>query len=448
MKDKIYFRNVANRWRKEAEKSQKELIILSPYVTAPTAISVLERAHNAYLCELYTQFSLMNFVNGGSSLSALKLLLVAGVRLYHLPDIHAKVVLVDDRFASIGSQNLTARGTRQLEATICFDGEEDVRSVAKNVKRYTSKRVAITMSMLVDAEEFVAVVEKEYRKVASASDAFGVELWRRHKEREEEEMLARKVAAEVEARKITADLRRRDLSERLDGCEVSTKKMRCTIKYLQRRCCKYDDASYWYKTTYPNECFDDYTMTSSLVPPANTSLLTWRIERDKVVKLEKTKRYLCINKTTGHVGWVRLFKTRISFVGYGIDFVEMHDFGPWRCRVSVSSIRDPEAPHVNIKIDFVSNRPSVFSVSVNAWFSLDQVYFEWGEQRNDMTNWMIHEEDYMKKSIVSLLTRSFVYKKKLHGAGADTFFGISGSHHDVCVVLLESNPVLVSKCVD
>src|SRR4051812_20475419 len=104
----VYLCDVCRRWKKESEQADR-VVVLSPYLTH-AAEKILETPGGR--CEVYTVFQAENFVSGASSIHTLLKLKEHGCSLFHLPDLHAKIVLVPGQFASIGSQNLTRRGKR------------------------------------------------------------------------------------------------------------------------------------------------------------------------------------------------------------------------------------------------------------------------------------------------------------------------------------------------
>jgi hypothetical protein len=69
-----YLRNISRRWKKEIEQATEKVIVLSPYITPKTAEIVLGDLANIK-GEIYTNFSVKNFISGASSLKTLKLYL-------------------------------------------------------------------------------------------------------------------------------------------------------------------------------------------------------------------------------------------------------------------------------------------------------------------------------------------------------------------------------------
>src|SRR4051812_13245945 len=107
--------SVARRWA-AAIRDGASVIAVSPFITSTGFTAALEEKGAA--CELYTVISAENYASGASQLSCLERLVAAKVRVYHLEDLHAKLLLVPGKLVTVGSQNMTDKGARNLEATV------------------------------------------------------------------------------------------------------------------------------------------------------------------------------------------------------------------------------------------------------------------------------------------------------------------------------------------
>lgn len=65
---------------------------------------------------VYTCFEAKTFLSGGSSLQLLQELLEQKISLYHVSNLHAKMLVVDDKLVHLGSQNFTKKGRCNKEA--------------------------------------------------------------------------------------------------------------------------------------------------------------------------------------------------------------------------------------------------------------------------------------------------------------------------------------------
>ncbi len=88
--------------------------VFAPYLTSDVAVSILADADRGS-ARVYTLWDTKLFAQGSSSLDALRSLLESGFAVYHLPNLHAKIVLAGETALSVGSQNLTERGKQHAE---------------------------------------------------------------------------------------------------------------------------------------------------------------------------------------------------------------------------------------------------------------------------------------------------------------------------------------------
>lgn len=126
--------NVAKRWRKQIREASTPLTVLSPYITENKTLRHLADKQATF----YTRFEVRDFVSEASTLSALRLLLESECKIYEVQNLHAKVILDESGFVTLGSQNLTFRGeSKNKELSVCFDGEQRVET-CKRVREVVS----------------------------------------------------------------------------------------------------------------------------------------------------------------------------------------------------------------------------------------------------------------------------------------------------------------------
>ncbi|MGE5465655.1 MAG: phospholipase D-like domain-containing protein [Methanocella sp.] len=150
---------------------------------------------------MYTNFCAEHFAAGASSLRTLRKMLRMECLVYHLPNLHAKVVLVDDAFATVGSQNLTNQGRRNREATLLLNEVVDVARVRRLTEGWTKERIALSVEMIDDMEKAIVPLKQRMRALLEdvakidadvmSKEEHRVEQKRRRKEREVEERLDR-----------------------------------------------------------------------------------------------------------------------------------------------------------------------------------------------------------------------------------------------------------------
>ncbi|WP_431023941.1 phospholipase D-like domain-containing protein [Halomonas sp. H5] len=160
----FYLKSIDRRWKKEASNSVESVLFLSPYVTLNTAALVLKNAHPK-ISQLHTVFSFYNFASGASSVATLRRLKEQGCKIFHLEGLHAKISINDKSFASIGSQNLTLRGTKNKEGTVVIKDEDKISELKSLVDGWTKDSVPITEFMLDEAESLIAPYKKDLEDI-------------------------------------------------------------------------------------------------------------------------------------------------------------------------------------------------------------------------------------------------------------------------------------------
>lgn len=196
----FYLRNVARRWKREVSGSDC-VILLSPYLTSKTAEAVLKTTLGER-CKVYTAFKAENFAAGASSIDTLIALQERGCEIYDVPRLHAKILLVPDSFASIGSQNVTRGGTLNKEATAVFTEPDAVEEIQALIEPWLEEALLVTTDMITDMKLSLPPLIRAMRKTQRACAAMDAKILAAEQERAEERArIEREALARVEAEK-------------------------------------------------------------------------------------------------------------------------------------------------------------------------------------------------------------------------------------------------------
>jgi phosphatidylserine/phosphatidylglycerophosphate/cardiolipin synthase-like enzyme len=76
-----------------------------------------------------------------------------GCKLYHLPRLHAKIIISPGRFATIGSQNLTRNGVKNKEASVITFDNNEVKKIEDLLNKWIYQRRSITFEMIQQLEK-------------------------------------------------------------------------------------------------------------------------------------------------------------------------------------------------------------------------------------------------------------------------------------------------------
>ncbi|GAA0448485.1 hypothetical protein GCM10008983_28150 [Lentibacillus halophilus] len=93
---------------KEIENCNKSIVIISPFLSTNTIEKLIEIVLRKNLsCTVITRFERKAFIDGASSLKALKILIQNNITLLALKDLHSKVYIFDNKNCMVGSANFT-----------------------------------------------------------------------------------------------------------------------------------------------------------------------------------------------------------------------------------------------------------------------------------------------------------------------------------------------------
>lgn len=382
MKKQIYLRNISKRWKAELNTHRK-IYIFSPYLTSQTADNVLDKTSD---CEIYTTFNVENFLNGSSSIKTLRRLLLKGCKVYSLPKLHAKLVIVSDTFISIGSQNLTNAGTKNREATFTSSAPALVRFVEKEVSRkWLADKKLITLQMLEDVEKLIRPLKKKYREMKADIEKAESDIFRRENEREKAQR----------AQRLTASLEKINLTQEVFRGIVQ-----------------------------PSNDYSHYVFSTTA---SKLDLIRWRIG-DKAVLLNNHERYLGLIKESGKLAWVKVNKTRLSFFENSLRQAKFFKVSETECQLTFLTPWDENSlKSHNLLIILDGIGQEAFGCKIEAFFELRDIQIVSLELTGNkelagkLAEWIKANQNSFKQDIIERLLRPFKYLHNLTGVDADMF---------------------------
>jgi len=155
-----------------------DLYLASPYITnggLQPLLKELRRPRRRLSVTILTCLDPMAVLTGALDLEALATLLSLScdshpVCLIHVPGLHAKVFIVDERAAVVGSGNLTRSGTQGLnvELGVRVTARADVRAVTQKFQHWSAGRPPLTVG---DLDRFGRLVENNFGGIRRALSA-------------------------------------------------------------------------------------------------------------------------------------------------------------------------------------------------------------------------------------------------------------------------------------
>ncbi|NIF42519.1 hypothetical protein F3J14_16830 [Burkholderia sp. Tr-862] len=452
----LYGKGVARVWRQATAGGG--LIVLSPYLTSRTAEQVLAKAGQS---RIYTLFDADIFGNGSSSLATVKTLMAAGHKVFCLPDLHAKIVMAPEGFASIGSQNLTQAGTRRREITATFTDSRAPAAILRMIDPWLAEAWEITSELLAAMEEEVKALFPAFK----SAQAQAAEAQARFEQRRRE-IAAEQRRVQEELRRQLEDEQRRTEEER----KRTEEDQRIAEKARQRSLTLHEG---WSRTheyvTIDRVPGEEITCTVSsrysgeslsrlysLMAGVDDTLLEWTANGEPT-SLEREFRYLCLLEDTGAIGWARVAITRISFISADRKDYNPMQFGDKTYNLVFEGKRwgndDGDANLVIGICDHYSFRPDV---NVLAYFDgMDLEIIDVNLSNAPYANQIVGREicdwidengsEFRETVIPKMLSGYQPFEDRLRGAKVREFFGDQLTDIHMRVMLSHGQPFLVAR---
>ncbi|MBN3761041.1 phospholipase D-like domain-containing protein [Burkholderia sp. Ac-20365] len=400
--------------------------MFSPYVTSKTAETVLGDGMSV---DLHLLFEAEQFASGASSLNALRRLLDAGHRIFHVAELHAKIFLVPGKYLSIGSQNLTRSGTVRREMTVTTDSPDAATAAVELVGPWVLERTPVTREMIDEMQVRIGPLAQLFdtarKQAAAAQEGFLAAMEVKERERQ----------AESERQ------RQRGLHHRLAELGASLLARRQSVTGAVGVVTRMDRGN--------GRC--------SLVVRDDVDLTSWVVGA-KTYKLKDFHRYLCVLEDIGSLGWARVVRSRITFIQPGLDRRPVKIEGE-RFRLVFDCSRTSGDGNVIIEVFDVTG--SVLLCAVDAWYSPGNLEiisvlpsaeprrawspFNKSADPERMANWIRGNLGAFRHLVMPEFTEPFQYGRgNADGPEADRFFGPVNTRIRLRVVLENDVPVLVA----
>lgn len=280
--------NLTRTWQSQIEAATTQITVLSPYITPNDTLRFLKNRD----ARIYTLFQVRDFVSHASDIKFLTALVKAKHEVYELKTLHAKVVMDEDSFVTLGSQNLTDRGAgRNLELSVCFDGinrEITCDMVRSKVESWIAKGKPklITLVRIKQMEKRIEAVRKAYKEFDDQA------------QREQDAADAEDAA--VDLPEVDTGKTERQRADESNWIEI------------QKKVRKASSSTAVHQGVI--SCYDDRT---PFLRFTGQDLLHWPRKDGSIEQLYPRKRYLCILDERGF-GWARLAKTQITRIAQHI----------------------------------------------------------------------------------------------------------------------------------
>lgn len=310
-------KDVYEDWKRLVSGASTSVVMFSPYLDRLVPQLLRHTSLPSSAITVVTDLSPQEASGYLGQLRALLRLLELGVQVRTLPRLHAKVLLVDDKFVTSGSQNFTSYARRSKEVTALPDGSLEKSRFLDRLRDW------LRASEPVDAE-IIERLLKGVRQAAKAASEAESALQLTIAQTVSEVLLERQRRAEAErarAEQLAADRFSRD---RLFGLKSAKSTRLARGEALIRRATGGDS-------------LNPYT---TFMADANTDLTSWLVadgdDRTRRVNLDPFDWYPVLMTGSGRMAWARVVKTRITYVKTGVSFTQTRYLDETKVKVGVS----------------------------------------------------------------------------------------------------------------
>ena len=279
------------KWKRQVAAATESVRIYSPYLDR-LAVDLLGNA--ALGPESVTVVTDLSPESGPfgyrGQLLAIRRLIASGIEVRSLPRLHAKVLLVDGRQATLGSQNFTGYARKSRETSVAADADLSASTLVRTLNKWFNEAVPVDgdlVDRLLERLEQPMVHARE--AIQDLIDSFGD--------------VERGYRSEMTRRRFEEHLAQARLRPMAEALRAAASKSRFSA----------GQAVAWAQLDWAES--GDYR---SLRAERNVDLTNWNSPDGSNVRLEHLKFYPALLGPDGRVAFVRVAQSRITYVWRGL----------------------------------------------------------------------------------------------------------------------------------
>lgn len=284
----IHAKDIYPEWRKLLKRASSTITIFTPYFDhALVSLLQANKIVPFSAVRIITDFNEYNLLRLPNQLKAIKELLKKGVNVLTLPRLHAKVLLVDGIYVSIGSQNFTryARTSKEVSAIPKASVEQSV--FLQTLQIWEVDAEAVDPSLV---EDLLRSLLPTFRALKTLSNTTNVAIIGAFAARDRRRKLAR--------------------LRRLEQLELKSRSDKAQIAVFAR----------------VEQVRGEYSSYPSLITGPTSNMTKWIIQRNGAEvshNLARLRMFPMLQTDTGRMGFIRIGKRRISYVR---DYLDCSDW--------------------------------------------------------------------------------------------------------------------------
>jgi hypothetical protein len=312
------------KWKRRVAAATESVRIYSPYLDRLAVDLLGNAALGPESVAVVTDLSPESCPFGyRGQLLAIRRLIASGIDVRSLPRLHAKVLLVDGRQATLGSQNFTGYARKSRETSLAADSDLSASTFVRTLNKWFNQAVPVDGD-LVDRllERLEQPMAHAREAIQDLIDSFG-DIERGYRS----EMIRRRFGEHL------AQARLRPMAEALWA--AASKSRFSTGQEVA-----------WVQLDWAES--GDYR---SLRAERNADLTNWNSPDGSNVRLEHLKFYPALLGPDGRVAFVRIAESRITYVWRGVLWGAPQRIGPRNLYLQATFL-DGQEDDANVQVEF------------------------------------------------------------------------------------------------
>lgn len=419
--NRMYFaKDVYRIWKSRVSEAEESITVYTPFFDR-LLISLLGNAQlDNDNITIVTDLNPSSFLEMPNQLRALKRALSDGITVLSTPRLHAKVLLTDDKFVAVGSQNFTSYGRKSKECTVIPAATMAGSSFVDTLLSWRDDATSVDEDFVDMLLSMLSRHIRQYKKLLEETEAEFADLLEHYEEE-----------------KHSALLRRLEELERQSRIRMSHGDVYASIEHIYGQWDEYD----------------------SLIADHKCDMTRWVIEKPggniEPYQLNRLTMYPIIIAETGRMGFARICKTRITYIRKSLNWSGKRlEVGDYSLGVTINfPVTDTKKRNVVVKLahSYLGVCEAAFLFTGDAFRLIRKRYFKGDSYWNDQHEAFVKELDtgfFGAPDRISSFFRRFFTSFTYVELGLDNKNVrdyLKGTRFRIGVIQFQGNPVLVIK---
>jgi len=349
------------KWKNLVEKAEYSIEIFTPYLDY-TINTLLESIPERISVTIITTLEGDTLFQRGYQLKSLKEAINNGIVVKNLNGLHAKILVVDNEFISLGSQNFTNRGRKNKEAGMISEASFKDSKLIATLNDWNEESKSIRPDLV---EELLTYLEENEEEISKIKKKFDQSI-----------------------EKIITDFNQRELENQI----TNSLYFNSTYRFAQ--------GEVILTRTIPPPNYDYY----SFFAQEHNNLCKWiktnGLKQEKQIELEDYNYYPALNVKTMQMAYLRIHTSRITFMKSTFSMTEWNGYEIAKKKYKLDfTFLKSSTKYSNIKITL--SKESIGKATLYYLFNGSNFYLKKTKYNNDEIKEIIEKELLARKEIQS-----------------------------------------------